>query len=263
MHALTTELNRLFTCSASDGVQPTVWISPDRCVRALVLELGRPADWDAVGAMWQAVQADLALPAPAIAVSGIDAYQLWFSLLEPVPAAVGSTFLSRLRARYWSDIADARLRLLPFTEPTSGEWVHAAPVPMLQECNGNWSAFVIPGMASLFADAPWLDAHPSPEAQAEVLSQVRSIQPTQFQAAREHLASAIPSGEQPVMPSHAHNTHLQVTRHPGNEAAAKGPHAFLLDVMNDPSIAMQWRLEAAKALLPYSESGAKIATRSD
>ena len=31
-----------------------------------------------------AVQADLALPAPAIAVTGSDGVQLWFSLVQPV-----------------------------------------------------------------------------------------------------------------------------------------------------------------------------------
>ena len=53
----------------------------------MVLELTGPADWDVLSAVWRGVQADLELPAPAIAVSGTDGLQLWFSLEAPVPAA--------------------------------------------------------------------------------------------------------------------------------------------------------------------------------
>jgi hypothetical protein len=36
----------------------------------MVLELARPAEWPPLARVWQAVQAELGLPAPAIAVSG-------------------------------------------------------------------------------------------------------------------------------------------------------------------------------------------------
>lgn len=45
------------------------------------------------------VQADLALPAPAIAVNGSDACQRWFSLVEPLPAPQAAAFLDALRRR--------------------------------------------------------------------------------------------------------------------------------------------------------------------
>ena len=56
-------------------------------VRALVLDVARPADWRPLAAVWQGVQADLGLPAPAIVANGSDGLQLWFSLAQPVPAA--------------------------------------------------------------------------------------------------------------------------------------------------------------------------------
>lgn len=72
MNPLQTELQRLY--SAPEGV-----------VRALVLELARPADWGLLSPVWRGLQTDLALPAPAVMVSGVDGYQLWLSLAEPVP----------------------------------------------------------------------------------------------------------------------------------------------------------------------------------
>ena len=77
MNRLDTEHQRLF---ASD---------PDATaegrLRHLVLALSGPADWAPLSAVWRGVQADLDLPAPAIAVNGVDAFELWFSLADPVP----------------------------------------------------------------------------------------------------------------------------------------------------------------------------------
>ncbi|MBP6421736.1 MAG: hypothetical protein KA271_02470, partial [Propionivibrio sp.] len=44
-------------------------------VRTMVLELSKPADWNGLSTVWQRVQSELELPAPAIAVSGKDGYQ--------------------------------------------------------------------------------------------------------------------------------------------------------------------------------------------
>ena len=82
---------------AAAGNTPSL-VTPGGRVRALVLELGRPADWDALLAVWQGVQADLALPAPTIAVSGTDAYQLWFSVAQKCCA--GTTRRDRVRRPY-------------------------------------------------------------------------------------------------------------------------------------------------------------------
>jgi len=82
-------------------------------VRAMVLTLAQPAEWAALSAVWQGVQADLALPAPAIAVDGSQGYQLWFSLAEPVSALQAHAFVAALQARYLGHIAPARIGLWP------------------------------------------------------------------------------------------------------------------------------------------------------
>ena len=254
MHTLNAELTRLFGWVSPDSGVAAYGVSPQGLVRALVLELAKPAEWALVSAMYHAVRSDLGLPVPAIAVSGTDAYQLWFSVREPVQILEGRAFLSCLRARYWPDVADDRVRILPSQDPLGGIVVHATPPPILQEVSGNWSAFVSPGLASLFEETPWLDTPPSPDAQADVLSQMQSIKPAQFLEVMSHLAAPhhqkVPTIS--TLPSFAEHARKPGNPHPtipGND-----PRAFLLRVMNDPSVDWRSRVEAAKALLPYAES---------
>ena len=47
-------------------------VAADGRLRAIVLEVARPADWDLLAAVWKGVQTELELPAPAIAVNGQD-----------------------------------------------------------------------------------------------------------------------------------------------------------------------------------------------
>ena len=61
----------------------------------------------------KAFKIDLELPAPAIAVSGIDGYQVWFSLSEPVPLAQALDFLESLRLRYLGAIAPKHIVMKP------------------------------------------------------------------------------------------------------------------------------------------------------
>jgi hypothetical protein len=131
MNPLQTEIQRLYA-------------APEGQVRALVLELARPAD--------------LALPAPAIAVTGVDGYQLWLSLVEPVPVAEAAVFLEALRQHYLGAVAPKRISLLPSLADTA---VQPSPVPSQQSANGYWSAFVAPDLAPIFADDPWLDQAPA------------------------------------------------------------------------------------------------------
>ena len=118
MITLQSELDRLYNRLAPDGRHPpgaaTDLIAPDGRVRALVLALARPADWALMSVLWRGVQTDLELPAPAIAVSGIDAYQLWFSLAEPVSLAQAKAFLESLRLRYLGQIEPGRLSIRPW-----------------------------------------------------------------------------------------------------------------------------------------------------
>ena len=216
MNRLPTELHRLYAPPAPDGQAP----APEQAslvnalgqVRAMVLELGRPADWPALAKVWHGVQAELDLPAPAIAVSGVDGYQLWFSLAEPLPAAQALAFLESLRAHFLADIKPHRISLMP-TLDTASTWPaldassalpalnassprparHARPVPAQQASSGRWSAFVAPDLAPVFADEPWLDLPPNPDGQAGLLSRIKSIVAADFQRAVDTLRPALPT----------------------------------------------------------------------
>ena len=65
MSRLPQEWQRLYAVSApstGDTASPLLADAQGR-VRAAVVELARPADWAALSAVWQGVQADLGLPA--------------------------------------------------------------------------------------------------------------------------------------------------------------------------------------------------------
>jgi len=219
MNRLDSELQRLYGLPAP---------SAGGDLRALVLELARPADWDALARVWRGVQTDLALPAPAIAVSGSDGLQLWFSLQTAVAAARGAEFLAGLCARYLADIAPARLRLAPpAAEPP--------PVPAEQPGTGNWSAFVAPDLAPVFVDPPWLDIQPGADGQADLLARLQSIKPAAFDAALHRLRPA--------------ERDAAVPRDAPPASADVDPRRFLQRVLNDESVALALRIEAAKALL--------------
>ena len=139
-------------------------------VRALVLALARPADWEVLGRVWKGVQDELGWPAPGIAVSGTDACQLWFSLADPLPPAQAHALLERLRLRYLAEVPAHRVELIPSAD---GErQVPRIPAALGEEA---WSAYVAPDLAPVFAETPWLDVPPRAEGQAELLSRLRSI----------------------------------------------------------------------------------------
>lgn len=219
----------------------------DTGVRALVLELAQPAEWAPLARLWQAVQTELGLPAPAIAVSGVDGLQLWFSLQQPVPAAQAQAFLAALRDRYLPDLAP-RIRLWPAVAAAEAPEC-AARVPAPQPGSGLWSAFVAPDLAALFADTPWLDLPPSDDGQAALLAGLASITPDAWAAAWARLGP--PAAEAAAMPAPA-AAGLSADGPAATAAAThlQDPQAFLLGVMNDPAVPLSLRIEAAKALLP-------------
>lgn len=247
MNRLQSELHRLYLPHAAGAqdtdVEESSLTDANGQVRSMVLELSGPADWDALSKVWRGVQGDLDLPAPAIAVTGLDGYQLWFSLAEPLPAPQAITFLESLRVRYLSDIAPKRVVLMPSVDVmTPRQVLHARLVPALQAHTGNWSAFVAPDLAPVFADAPWLDIPPNAEGQSNLLSRLQSIKPADFQIALDRLRPA-------MMPTLAEPASLP----PDTAVACQNPKRFLINVMTDEAVALGLRIEAAKALLPYFE----------
>lgn len=249
MNRLQSELRRLYAPSdqADPGRDPDTLdlVGTDGQVRALVLALAQPAEWQALARVWHGVQAELELPAPAIAVAGDGGLQLRFSLAQALPAAQAAAWLASLRQRYLADIERHRINLLPAVEPDSGAAVrHAALVPAALPTGGGWSAFVAADLAPMFVDEPWLDMPPNPEGQAELLARLDSITPRDLQRATQRLQ---PAADPPAAPS--------ASAAPPRAPAAKvsDPRQFLLDVMHDPSVDLALRIEAAKALLPHLE----------
>ena len=242
MNRLQSELHRLYLArpAADGGAAGSALIDPSGAVRALVIELARPASWEVLARVWHGVQAELGLPAPAIAVSGTDGLQLWFSLAEPVGVARARAFLEGLRRRFLPDVAVNRVRLLPAAEASALQpQAHARLVPALQAPGENWSAFVAPDLAPVFAETPWLDLPPSEEGQAALLHGLEAMKPAAFEAALQRLGASEPP------PSAAT---LAAVIPPG----ADEPRRFLLRVMNDETVALALRIEAAKALLQHA-----------
>lgn len=243
MNRLQTELCRLYlptdaTPPQSD-VPELVLSGPDGELRAAVLELARPADWPALSALWQGVQADLGLPAPAIAINGLDGYQLWFSWTQPLPQEQAQAFLRALCDRYLPGVPARRLRLLP--QPGQG----VPQVPALRPDTGLWSAFVAPDLAAVFGDEPAIDLPPGPDAQADLLARLSSMRPGDMLQAWERL-QPVPVPEAPAAPSQAAlpTHHTAAGPDPG-----LSPQAFLRAVMDDPGVPLALRIESAKALL--------------
>jgi hypothetical protein len=231
---LQTELDRLYLIAPAPAAR---LVDAAGHVRAIVLEVVQPANWNALAEVWHGVQMELELPAPGIAVSGRDGLQLWFSLETAIPADQAHAFAEALRVRFLAHVAAARVRLWPMPTPPVR---HAALVPAAQPESDNWSAFVAPDLAALFSETPWLDIEPGEEGQATLLRALRSMTSAEFDAAfAATRASASPA------------------RAPANASASASvqqseddPHRFLLRVMNDESVALALRIEAAKALLP-------------
>ena len=267
MTPLQSEIRRLYLPPSAEWEAPAkgsaAAVSPffgaDQRVRCMVMELTRPPSWKLLGAVWQGVQAELELSAPAIAVSGTDGLQLWFSLAEPVAVAEAQAFLEELRLRFLPEVTRSRLRLLPAAEASAAHPDrHAAQVPALQAPGDNWSAFVAPDLAPVFADTPWLDIPPNEDGQATLLRGLAPMQPGAFDAAMRLLTAARPvqalprPGAAPSAPSTVQVPVPPALPEPaGHGHALQDPRHFLLQVMNDATIALPLRIDAAKALLPY------------
>lgn len=256
MDRLAQELKRLYgleTARDADAAEAEL-VDADGRVRAMVLALAGPPDWAALARVWQGVQRDLDLPAPAIAISGTDAYQLWFSLAQPVSVARARAFLDGLRLRYLGDIEAARISALPAFDgaspPSARHARHARPVPSRQAGGEQWSAFVAQDLAPVFAEQPWLDMPPNAEGQARLLAGLECMQAADLERALQGLQPASTAAEP---------TEVNAAAAPAG--GCRDPQRFLIDVMNDESVDLALRIEAAKALLAHAGDGGRVAAR--
>lgn len=253
MTRLAPEFHRLYAAIPGADTSDMALVGPGGEVRALVMELTAPPSWDGLRSVWQGVQVELGFPAPAIAVSGVDGLQLWFSLANAVTAQEAHAFLHALRRRFIPDVPIRRLRLWP--SPASG---HLRPVPGKQVPSGDWSAFVAPDLAPVFGDTPWLDIPPSDDGQAALLAALESIPRAVFDAAVALLDDEA---------SAAAGT--MAANRPGSEAPAPvvppalrmsptdDPLLFLQQVMSDERVPLALRVDAAKALLAHRAGGGR------
>ncbi|MDE2076813.1 MAG: hypothetical protein KGI91_07045 [Burkholderiales bacterium] len=223
MSRLTAEWQRLFQLSPDNAAL----MSPEGHGRALVIEFTGPDAWPACSAIWDRAQTEFGWPAPAIAVNGRNGYQLWMSLKRPTPAALAHAWVRRLAALAQGLIEARCIQIHPSSpEPTAHvpDWIQA--IPRQQGEQDQWSAFVTRDLTPVFEDSPWLDIPPSPDGQADLLAALQSIDTLAVPEADE--APVFKPDQQP------------------------SPRQFLLQVMHDPSAPLALRIEAAKALLPYS-----------
>jgi hypothetical protein len=147
--------------------------------------------------------------------------------------------------------------MMPSVDAASpGKIQHALLVPALQPATGRWSAFVAPDLAAIFAEEPWLDLAPNPEAQAKVLARLECIKPAVFQAALERLSPVVMPEISPMASVADERDDSQANKEVKASAlqgSSLDPKGFLLGVMNDKTVQLHLRIEAAKALLPYVE----------
>jgi hypothetical protein len=258
MSRLHIEFRRLFLAAtascAGDAIQGSDGVDAEGRVRALVIQLARPADWQPLADVWMGVQTELGLPAPAIAVNGADGMQLWFSVAVPLDTSRARSFLNGLRLRYLAAVKPDRLALLTGADPALATCSIAlsGSAGATQEVNGCWPAFVAPDLAPIFAETPWLDLPPGDEGQSRVLGGLQSIKPALFDAALAQLQAWAAT---PATDAQANATAAGAMARHADAPHAGHPEAqrFLLTVMNDGAAPLALRIEAAKALLPFGE----------
>lgn len=243
MDELIAELQRLYLAELADAPAAALHtmlrgeggasidlLGPDGTVRALVIELDSDL-WTQAAQLYEGVQSELDLPAPAVSVSGGKAYGLWFSFAVAVPLSRAEAFAEGLRQRYLAEVPATRIVLHP-----------RAPLQLVPAHlgDGRWSAFIDASLGSMFVDEPWLEMAPSPHKQAELLAGHASIKPDALERALGLLPAASAGA-----PADASSADRQAP------AVHHEPVGFLLAVMNDDSVETGLRIEAAKALLPY------------
>jgi len=238
-------------------------VSPAGMARVMVVSFARATDWEQVANLYQAVQDELDLPAPAVSVSGRKGYSLWFSLAEALPLAQIQAFLAALRLKYLADIPLAHLELQPDALAIK------TLAPARHNTTGKWSAFIDPSMGSMFIVEPGLEMAPILDRQAGMLAGLKSIKTANFQRALSILQAPSELDGEPALTlaEAAARLPTKVSRPPdladgyrysklGEGNTYADPRDFLLAVMNDSSVGVKQRIKAAKALLPYFVSTA-------
>lgn len=227
----------------------------------MVIGFAQTSDWPLIARLYEAMQEELDLPAPAVSVSARCGYQVWISLADPVTVALAHRFMNVLINRCLAELPRTRINLHPSIDATSAvDEGRLELVPAVDPSSGKWSTFIDPSLGALFVDEPWLDMAPSIDKQANLLAELKSINAGDLQrvlelahfdkaeAAMTHEANAPLTELGPVSSADSCKHSQSGTGHTQYD-----PKTFLLAVMNDASVSTEQRIEAAKALLPYFE----------
>ncbi len=263
MNGLFAEFRRLYFLpeqvlrvpDAGNSTVATRLVAKDGVTRTMVLSFERSTDWEYVAKLYQAVHEDLALPVPAVSAAGGQGYQLWFSLADQVSIEQASHFLHLLQRVFLREIKTENLTLWPDVGALAGE---ICLPPECHELTGKWSAFIDPGMGSMFVEEPGLGMAPMMDRQADLLADLECIKADAFARALD-LLQAASSPPEPAAPRleegslQSECTAVMLGSGPNSSNAYSDPKSFLLAVMNDSSVSVADRIEAAKALLPYFE----------
>ena len=144
--------------------------------------------WSTLCAVANALQEKLALPAPAVSISGATSYGLWLSVESPIPAAQARRFVELVHRSYFPREENSDLRP-PDNAGLSANVDHetAELPPCLHRATGKWAAFIHPGMGGAFSDEPGLEMAPPADAQAAFLAGLNSMTVMQFKHALEVL----------------------------------------------------------------------------
>ena len=254
MHSLIAERQRLFALPDQpmpDGAEADLLdlVDADGRVRTLVVGVAAATGWGPVAALCAGVDAELALPPPAVAVAGAAGFQVWFSLAEPVAPAAGQAFLQGLLQRYLPALPAGRVAL---ALPSGAEELPA--IPAVDAAGERWSAFIDPGLGAMFRDEAGLDLPPGRDRQADLLVGVKSWSRADFVRACDELAALV--GSATAMTAATDSAPGAVAPLPTGGwqrvgSAYPGPRSFLLAVMNDPGATPEQRLRAAEALLAH------------
>ncbi|HEY3431667.1 MAG TPA: hypothetical protein VGK09_03885 [Rhodocyclaceae bacterium] len=229
-------------------------VNPEGLVRALVITFDRAKDWNHLTTLYQGLEEDLKLPAPAVSISATGGFQLWLSLADNVTIAEATAFLEILRSKYLADIPVRHLKLSPsINEYSAGELPTVDLVPSFHQASGKWSAFIDPSMGGMFLDEPGLDMAPNMAGQADILAKFESIKSQDFQRVLASFQSPMPVELKLI--ETATNDQCGPTSHSRLDVGSNytEPKSFLLAVMNSPSASPDQRIKAAQALLPYFE----------
>lgn len=154
--------------TTDDGLTRAVLISFDKMAGS-----GEDQHWTRLCVVANALQAQLGFPAPAVSISGANAYGLWLSLEVPTPVAQVQEFTELLRAAYFPD--------MDFRPDTAGASVELPPC--LHADTGRWAAFIHPGLGASFSGEAGLEMAPPFAGQAAFLEGLQSISETQFLSA--------------------------------------------------------------------------------